>query len=251
MNILVIGESCTDEFVYGNADRLSPEAPVPVFTPKKITQNAGMAGNVSTNLISMCDRNNDTVAVLHQREIITKTRYVDNKSNHMFLRVDRNEENITPFDFTRSAIEQIHNADLIIVSDYNKGFLCDDDLVEIGRMNEKAITVLDTKRRLNYAIIESFDFIKLNYNEYLNNEWIVSSNEEKFIVTLGAKGAEYKGETFPSPSPKETIDVSGAGDTFTSAFALKYKNTSNVKEAIIYANEMAALVVSKRGVATP
>ena len=33
---LVIGEECTDEFVYGKAERLSPEAPVPVFIPEQL-----------------------------------------------------------------------------------------------------------------------------------------------------------------------------------------------------------------------
>ena len=37
MNILVIGEFCIDEFVYGECARLNPEAPTPVFIPKKQT----------------------------------------------------------------------------------------------------------------------------------------------------------------------------------------------------------------------
>ena len=37
MNVLVIGDSCIDEFVYGKVDRMSPEAPVPVFQPVKKT----------------------------------------------------------------------------------------------------------------------------------------------------------------------------------------------------------------------
>jgi sugar/nucleoside kinase (ribokinase family) len=61
----------------------------------------------------------------------------------------------------------------------------------------------------------------------------------------------YQGIVYPSPNPQETIDVSGAGDTFTSSFILKYYETKNVKTSIIYANEMSSIVVSKRGVATP
>ena len=48
--ILVIGELCIDRFVYGEVKRLSPEAPVPVFNPKDIIENKGMAGNVVENL---------------------------------------------------------------------------------------------------------------------------------------------------------------------------------------------------------
>ena len=44
--ILVIGDSCIDEFIYGKSDRLCPEAPVPIFIPTKIISNGGMALNV-------------------------------------------------------------------------------------------------------------------------------------------------------------------------------------------------------------
>jgi sugar/nucleoside kinase (ribokinase family) len=70
-------------------------------------------------------------------------------------------------------------------------------------------------------------------------------------VTLGSKGAKYIDTVYPSPDPKETIDVSGAGDTFTASFTLNYLKTKNVEESIIYANKMSSIVVSKRGVATP
>jgi multidrug efflux pump subunit AcrB len=78
-----------------------------------------------------------------------------------------------------------------------------------------------------------------------------------FINVTGPEGAsfsymkEYMDEIFPSPDPKETIDVSGAGDTFTASFTLKYLETNDIKESIIYANKMASIVVSKRGVSTP
>ncbi len=49
MRILVIGDSCTDIFVYGNATRLCPEAPAPVFEPSRTVTNDGMAGNVRAN----------------------------------------------------------------------------------------------------------------------------------------------------------------------------------------------------------
>ena len=39
MKILIIGDSCTDRFIYGNVGRLSPEAPVPVITPIETIEN--------------------------------------------------------------------------------------------------------------------------------------------------------------------------------------------------------------------
>ena len=61
----------------------------------------------------------------------------------------------------------------------------------------------------------------------------------------------YNGKTYPSPKPQETIDVSGAGDTFTAAFALSYTTAKSVPNAIKFANKISAEVVSKRGVQTP
>ena len=59
------------------------------------------------------------------------------------------------------------------------------------------------------------------------------------------------GKMYPSPNPQETIDVSGAGDTFVASFTVKYLETKSVDESITYANEMASRVVSMRGVNTP
>ena len=49
-NILVIGESCKDYFVYGESNRLCPEAPAPVFNPIETIGNPGMASNVYRNI---------------------------------------------------------------------------------------------------------------------------------------------------------------------------------------------------------
>jgi sugar/nucleoside kinase (ribokinase family) len=70
------------------------------------------------------------------------------------------------------------------------------------------------------------------------------------IITLGGKGAKYMGTLYPT-EPKETIDVSGAGDTFLAAFAIKYLQVQDVDVSITFANKMSSIVVSKRGVNTP
>ena len=51
--VLLIGDNCTDEWVYGECDRLSPEAPVPVLVRDGIDTAPGMAGNVKQNLESL------------------------------------------------------------------------------------------------------------------------------------------------------------------------------------------------------
>ena len=68
---------------------------------------------------------------------------------------------------------------------------------------------------------------------------------------MGENGCKYQNVIFPCENPKQTIDVSGAGDTFTASFILKYFETKNIEDSIIFANKMASIVVSKKGVSTP
>lgn len=246
MKIVVIGEVCEDVFIYGDANRLSPEAPVPVFIPKYQRMNKGMAGNVAENLLSI----NKEVKVIcyHQKKIIKKTRLIDHKSNHIFLRIDEGESNLDTLYLSDELINDLTFSQATIVSDYDKGFLSPTIISNL--LNFSQLKVIDTKKVLPTSIIERFDFIKLNDKEFKSND-IPENLLNKIIITLGSEGAMYMNKTYPSPSPKETIDVSGAGDTFTAAFTLKYLETKNVEESIIYANQMASLVVSKRGVVTP
>lgn len=243
--ILVIGEKCIDKFMYCDVSRFSPEAPVPVLNPIEIVENDGMSGNVVRNILAM--KSDSLVSHWCQDEIITKTRFVEKKSNHMFLRLDDGETNISKVELIDERIQELGHFNIVIVSDYDKGFMTNDDLLTIGK-NSK-ISILDSKRKLSKEIVSSFTFVKLNEKESLQNSDLLEC--KNILVTLGSKGTKFNDEVYPSPNPQETIDVSGAGDTFTSAFILKYLETGDIKTSIIYANEMSSIVVSKRGVATP
>jgi bifunctional ADP-heptose synthase (sugar kinase/adenylyltransferase) len=247
MVITVIGELCRDVFKYGNVTRLCPEAPVPVLTDVYKELNWGMAGNVQENLLAHNPELN--INLIHQKNLIKKTRYIDDKTNHMFLRVDEGENDIDLLVLTPEKIEDITKSDLVIVSDYNKGFLTEEVLIQIGKLSK--LSIIDTKKTISKDLIDSFTFIKLNEHEYQRNKHISDKNKDKFIITLGMNGAKHNDIIFSSPSPKQTIDVSGAGDTFTAFFSLKYFETKNITESITFANQMASIVVSKRGVATP
>jgi bifunctional ADP-heptose synthase (sugar kinase/adenylyltransferase) len=244
MKVLVIGETCVDKFVYCDAKRLSPEAPVPVLTPFKSVENPGMAGNTYENVKALAPK--AIMASITQKAKITKTRYVEEKSNHMFLRVDEGENFDCKFTWGVFADSTIAEADIVIVSDYNKGFLSNADLKEIARKSK--LSILDSKRKLTNDVVKEFTFVKLNESENINNPNLTADN---IITTLGKKGAEYKNVLFESPKPQDTIDVSGAGDTFTASFIVKYFETKDERIAIKFANEKAAEVVSKRGVVIP
>lgn len=245
INILVVGELCEDNFIYGECKRLCPEAPVPVMNPIQTIQNPGMSGNVVENLKSLDSDVN--VEHWYQTERVFKTRFVDIKTNHMFLRLDDGEAFISPMTPSQEKLTSIKNYDIVIVSDYNKGFLDNEWLKYLGRFSK--LSILDSKRKLTKEIVESFTFIKLNEKEFNNN--LDLKDCKNIIVTLGEKGAKYDETLYSSPNPKETIDVSGAGDTFTASFILEYFKTKDVEKSIVYANEMSSIVVSKRGVATP
>jgi bifunctional ADP-heptose synthase (sugar kinase/adenylyltransferase) len=247
MVITVIGELCRDVFKYGNVTRLCPEAPVPILTDVYKELNWGMAGNVQENLLAHNHELN--IHLIHQKNLIKKTRYIDDKTNHMFLRVDEGENEVDTLILTPETVQTITESDLVIVSDYNKGFLTEEVLIQIGKLSK--LSIIDTKKTISKDLIDSFTFIKLNEHEYQRNKNISDKNKDKFIITLGMNGAKHNDIVFPSPSPKQTIDVSGAGDTFTAFFSLKYYETKNISESITFANQMASIVVSKRGVATP
>jgi bifunctional ADP-heptose synthase (sugar kinase/adenylyltransferase) len=166
----------------------------------------------------------------------------------MFLRVDEGESDIEPLELNISKLNALKNVDAVIISDYNKGFLNDEVLFEITKHAQ--FSIIDTKKQIGDDLVNKFDFVKLNESEFSKHNFNDSSLN-KLLITLGSNGAKYQGKIYPSPNPKETIDVSGAGDTFTSSFTLKYLETKDVEESIIFANKMASIVVSKRGVATP
>lgn len=122
MKVLVIGDSCTDVFVYGYCKRLCPEGPVPIFEPSRTITNMGMSGNVVANLKSL---GAEKVELVTNKEQITKTRYVEEKANHMIIRIDSNDKVTNSFDAKRVPF---NDYDAVIVSDYDKGFLTLADL---------------------------------------------------------------------------------------------------------------------------
>ena len=241
INVVIIGEVCTDRFIYCTTNRICPEAPVPVLEPVSITTNSGMAGNTLANTKALLPDAN--FKLYNQLTPITKTRYVEKKSNQMFIRVDEGEKNIQPLNWNDSLEEDIAKADIVIVSDYDKGFLTNGDLSKIGKLSK--LSILDSKRKLHQELVENYSYLKLNEKEYNTNK---NLQHQAIIITLGAAGAILSGRSFPSPAPQETIDVSGAGDTFTAAFITKYYETKSEEESIVFANKMASRVVSKRGV---
>ena len=72
VKILIIGELCTDVYVYGDVNRLSPEAPIPVINPIRYVKNAGMAGNVYQNVLSLVENSEVKPKVLPKQDMYTR-----------------------------------------------------------------------------------------------------------------------------------------------------------------------------------
>jgi len=188
------------------------------------------------------------VEILHNFEEIKKSRYVDKKTHHIFLRVDTDDRKLQKIDEKYLRKSFLNKYGIIVISDYNKGFLSEKDIEKI--CYNHPLTFMDTKKKLG-RWAKDCTWIKINEDEYnISREDIEEIRHiftDKLIVTLSEKGALYKGEIFPVEKV-EIKDLSGAGDTFLAGLVYNYSNTNDIRQAIKFANECATKVVQKRGV---
>jgi bifunctional ADP-heptose synthase (sugar kinase/adenylyltransferase) len=238
--VLVIGELCTDVFKYGITNRKSPEGKGPVFIQTDIVSGNGMAGNTAMNLEAM----GLDVDTYFDNGKIMKTRYVNKETNELYLRVDTDDttDRIDIYD-----LPDLVRYDVVVISDYCKGFLTGEDIDKIASMAK--FTIVDTKKILG-DWCKNVSFIKVNRSEAYNNRDIIYQNkwlEDKLIITLDGIGACYKDKVI-STEYVENADVSGAGDTFVAGFVARYLDSENIEESIDWANYCAGEVVKEKGV---
>ena len=234
-NILLLGDSCRDIYQFGTVDRMSPEAPVPVFVPSYREERDGMASNVFKNLEALgCDVN------YLFGEASTKTRLIDSRSRQQIVRIDNDVES-EPMTF-ETAIPPGYDA--IVISDYNKGLITY-ELVEQLRQEFSGPIFVDTKKQ-DLARFEGC-IVKINQVEHTAR----SSDCSNMIVTQGKQGALYNNKMYPAAAI-DVIDVCGAGDTFLAALAYEYLNTDgNMEAAVEFAIRASAVTVQHTGVYAP
>lgn len=232
--ILLIGDICTDVYQYGTIDRLSPEAPIPVFVPTYKEEREGMAGNVYANLIALGCKV-DIICGSSSR----KTRLIDSRSKQQILRMDE--------DVKSSPVTNIDPAgyDAVVISDYNKGVVSY-DTVEQLLCKYKLPVFIDTKKtdleRMQGA------WVKINDLEYSK----ITSECSGLIVTHGAEGASVIHHDITCSAPSvEVADVTGAGDTFLSALAYNYLHTKDIKRAVDFAILASSVTVQHFGCYAP
>jgi bifunctional ADP-heptose synthase (sugar kinase/adenylyltransferase) len=219
---------------------MCPAAPAPVFVPLLIKESPGMAMNVQKNIISLgvdCD-----IITNQNWEQITKTRYVHQNTNHFFLRVDEGDDkfyscNINEIEFSKY--------DIIVISDYDKGFLCKEDISNIASMHE--CVFMDTKKELG-PWCRDIKYIKINNFEFERSRNLMGEEmKRKTIVTLGKKGCMLAHTIYPVDEV-EIKDLSGSGDTFMAGLVVEYSRTKSIESSVVFANECATKVVQRRGV---
>lgn len=233
--ILLIGDFCVDIYQFGTIDRLSPEAPVPVFKPTYIEQRDGMAGNVCNNLEALgCEVN------FLRGDAGKKTRLIDQRSRQHIARIDEDVK-AYPIRFHTA----IPSYDAVVISDYGKGAV-DYELIEEILKEVKCPVFIDTKltdlERMQGA------WVKINEPEYAK----VKSECSGLIVTRGSQGAEVVHHKIFDPAPSvEVVDVTGAGDTFLAALTYKFLLTGDIRSAVKFANLAASVTVQHLGVYAP
>jgi len=193
LRILVIGDVMLDHYIWGDATRISPEAPVPVVEIARDTWTAGGAANVALNLASLGAQctvagfiGDDEAGIrlkrlLHEKGIVTvttpgtgativKTRVL--VQNQQLCRLDRESPQphyaVTAAQAKTLFSAAIRAADAVILSDYAKGILSDALVTSVTRIARAAgkLIALDPKPKHPLAF-RNLDLITPNKREAL------------------------------------------------------------------------------------
>jgi rfaE bifunctional protein kinase chain/domain len=201
VKVLIVGDIMLDYYIYGDVNRISPEAPVPILNETRVDYKLGGAGNVALNckalgadptIISYIgdDEHGEEVReeldryrikhhmISNGKPTTVKKRIIS--GNTHLLRIDiEDTKDIKDLreEVLRFYTSEIINNDVVILSDYNKGLLTREnisDLIDIAINNDKVI-VVDPKVN-NFKEYKGVDLIKPNLKELheglYNNELV-------------------------------------------------------------------------------
>jgi rfaE bifunctional protein kinase chain/domain len=191
--VLVIGDVMIDAYLFGNVERISPEAPVPIVAVNKKESRLGGAANVALNLASLgakpilCSTigndaegdelielliksNINSAGIIKDIDRVTtvKTRVIS--QNHQMLRIDN--ENAEPLNLIQTNAlfakieELLPQAKIVIFEDYDKGVITESLIKSVtNKANQLGIpTVVDPKKR-NFNYYNNVTLFKPNLKE--------------------------------------------------------------------------------------
>lgn len=196
LNCLIIGDVMVDAYIWGNVNRISPEAPVPVFEAQKRENRLGGAANVALNIQSLgatpilcgiigndikgkvfeevlADQELTDEGIIRSNDRLTtcKTRIIS--SSHHMLRVD--EEILEPISKKDSdelvqrvkALVESKNIDVVIFEDYDKGLLNETNIQAIVEfLNDKNIPSCVDPKKDNFLNYKGTTLFKPNFKEF-------------------------------------------------------------------------------------
>jgi bifunctional ADP-heptose synthase (sugar kinase/adenylyltransferase) len=237
--ILLLGDSCYDFYHYGTVNRISPEAPIPIFDHLYTHKKLGMASNVLENFRAL-----GIEPDFQTHFFENKNRYIDQKSKQQLLRVDQKIDE----GGTQNILHELNTYeyyDVIVISDYNKGFVSYDDIQRIRNEFDGPIFI-DTKKSDLASLGDCF--FKINHIERKKLESTPSI--DNMIVTQGGENVIW-GNRLYFPPKVDAYDVCGAGDTFFAALVFEYLRKHDMEKAILFAMKAAAITIQKIGVYAP
>ena len=192
-SILVIGDLMIDHYIWGDATRLSPEAPVPIVNVKNESTTLGGAANVAQNLVALGAKvtlsgvigddtfgarlkeimthegiATDAIVTDNQRPTTVKTRVV--AGSHQLVRVDREVTDPVHRELADELLSKLDSyiaaADIVLFSDYGKGLFSEEltqRLIKLANSKQKKV-IVDPKG-LNYEKYKGSYLIKPNRKE--------------------------------------------------------------------------------------
>lgn len=298
VKVLVVGDVMLDRYWWGSVNRISPEAPVPVVHLKETSLVAGGAANVAVNIAGLSatpvlvgiigdDKeaelfpdllNNskisaDNLIKLPNHQTTVKTRVVAH--SQQVVRIDQESRlkisNIEEDKIWERIEDLIEQVDLILLSDYNKGFLTEN---LIKRLITKAIEnnklVLVDPKGKNYNKYWGATILTPNLREIIEacglEETDAASVESAgvkllellglraLLITKGEEGMtllEKDKKPFHLPArARKVYDVTGAGDTVIATLAVAIGAGLSLAESSDAANTAAGIVVEQVGTST-
>jgi D-beta-D-heptose 7-phosphate kinase/D-beta-D-heptose 1-phosphate adenosyltransferase len=242
MRIAVLGDPMLDYYHFGHVDRLSPEAPVPVFVEDKMDLRDGGAGNVVANLAALgCT----PFPVFPPAPYTMKHRYL--VGSQQLFRVDRDQDHSRH----EHAIDWkgVTDWDAIVISDYGKGWCT----------RARCQEVIQTAATLDIPVV--VDPKGLHWDKYAGAT-IVCPNQRELIQGYdehaghilhkqGAKGMTLiypdRTEKYFAARARQVFDVTGAGDTVVAVLAAALAVRAELAIAAELANIAAGVVVGQVG----
>lgn len=257
--ILVLGDICQDINYYGDVHKISPEAPIPIFQVKSSEIKPGMAGNVIANLKAA---GNEVISITKEDFYYPTTLKKRYFSKGFYLhRIDEDETSILKYveqEIVLTRIEKIKDLKAVVLQDYNKGFFTEDFIQKIiktiKKMNKDIIIVADGHKSRYAHFYRNVDYLKLNEEEYKAMTLPENIPSEGLIITRGDKGSTLNSNKILKDFEAykvNTVDVTGAGDTFTSWFTSEMAKGNTEEEAMRIASKAASISVKHLGCFAP